>query len=96
MGRTYIKWLPVGLVVGVVGLIIGLVMRAKNAPQVQECGTKIMEMRQMVSPSFRATCSSAKSMAGLGVAVSVACGVIVAIAVVIRIVYLMSDRERPA
>lgn len=90
MPRTYLRWLPIGLVLAAIGLIIGLTIHTKNSIQVQECGTKLNEIRQLVSPSFRATCTTAKSMAGLGTAVTAICGGIAVIILIVGIVHFMT------
>ncbi len=97
MLKTYPKWLPVVLVSAIVGVVIGLVLHAKNASQAQNCSTTIGEIHQRLSPTFRATCTAAKSMTGISTGIMVACGAVAAIMVVMAVVYTMqANQTKPA
>ena len=97
MLKAYPKWLPVVLVSAIVGVVIGLVLHAKNAAQAQSCSTVLGELHQRLSPTFRATCTTAKSMTGISTGIMVACGAVAAIMIVMAVVYTMqSNQANPA
>ena len=95
--KRYLWLLPTGLVLSVIALVVGLVLRSKNAPQLAECGTKLGMAKQLFSATARATCASAKSMTTTGNAVMIGSGVIAAVFVVIGIAYFVTtNMGKPA
>jgi hypothetical protein len=95
--KAYPKWLPVVLVSAIIGVVVGLVLHAKNASQAQSCSTVIGDIHQRLSPTFKATCIAAKSMTGISTGIMVACGVVAAVAIVMAVVYTMqANQARPA
>jgi hypothetical protein len=91
--KRYLWLLPTGLVLGVIGLIAGLVLRGKNAPQLVECSTKLGEAKQIFSATARATCAAAKSMTTVGNGVMIAGGIVAAITVVLGIAYFVTTQN---
>lgn len=97
MLKAYPKWLPVVLVASIVGVVIGLILHAKNAAQATSCSTTFGDIHQRLSPTFRATCTAAKSMTGISTGIMVACGVVAAIMIVMAVVYTMqANQSNPA
>lgn len=97
MLKAYPKWLPAGLVIAIVGVVVGLVLHAKNASQAQSCSTTIGDLHQRLSPTFKATCTAAKSMTGISTGIMAACGVVAAIMLVMAVVYTMqAGQAKPA
>src|SRR4051812_38770115 len=94
MLKRYFWAIPVGLGLGVVGAIVGFAMHAKNTIQVTACGTKLGEAHQLFSATFRATCTSAKSMSALGSGLIMVGGILAAVAVVIGIAHFVT-RQNP-
>jgi uncharacterized membrane protein (DUF485 family) len=85
------------LVVSIVGVVVGLVLHAKNAAQATSCSTTFGVLHQQLSPTFRTTCTAAKSMTGISTGIMVACGVVAAITIVMAVVYTMqANQSNPA
>ena len=96
MNAKYVRLLPVGLVLSVIGLIVGLVLRGKNAAQVHECTTRLGEAKILLSSHFRSVCATAKTMTTTGTALAVVCGIAAAIIVVVGIVHLVNANQEHA
>lgn len=94
MIARYIKFSPLVLVAAVVGVIVGLVMHAKNAGQVQACGTPVHTLEKALSSTYRATCSTATSLSGIGMAIVWISAAVAAVVVLAGIVYFMQRDSR--
>ncbi|SFW90785.1 hypothetical protein [Amycolatopsis australiensis] len=96
MIQRYIKFSPIVLVVAVVGIIIGLVMHAKNSSQAQACGTTFHTLEKALSSTYRATCSTATSLSGIGMAIVWISAAVAAVVVVAAIVHFMQRDDQPS
>jgi hypothetical protein len=94
--QKYIKFAPIVLVLAVVGIIIGLVMHAKNASQVQACGTTFHTLEKALSSTYRATCSTATSLSGIGMAIVWISAAVAGVVVLAGIVYFMQRDSQPS
>ena len=93
MLKRYFWVIPTGLCLGIIVAIVGFAMHAKNATQVTSCGTKLGEAHQFVSATFRATCTSAKSMSALGSGLLAVGGILAALAVVVAIAHFVTRQN---
>lgn len=96
MPKSYLKWFPAAFGIGAVVFVIGLVLHVKNSSQATACTTKFNEVRQLIEPTFRATCTTAKSMSAIGTAVMVVGGLValvVGVALIAR--YVSANNDRP-
>ncbi|MFC0543556.1 hypothetical protein [Kutzneria chonburiensis] len=85
------------MVAAVIGLVIGASMHAKYASEVQSCSTLLHQIEQRVSSTYKATCTTASSMAGIGTAIMVVCGAVAVLAAVVGIVrYLQTVQSKSA
>jgi hypothetical protein len=84
------------LVASVVGLVIGVVLHAKYAADVQSCSTVLHQIEQHLRSSYKATCTTASSMAGIGTAIMVVCGGVAVVAAVVGIVRYMQTIQKTA
>ncbi len=93
MTDRYAKWVVGVLVTSVVGLVIGLILHAKYAADVQSCSTLFHKAEQALSSTYRATCTTASAMAGIGTAIMVVCGCVAVLAVIVGIVRYMQIHQ---
>jgi type III secretory pathway component EscS len=77
------------LVASLIGLVIGVILRAKYAAEVQSCSTLLHQIEQRVSSTYKATCTTASAMVGVGTAIMVVCGAVAVLAAVVGIVRYM-------
>jgi hypothetical protein len=93
MADRYAKWVVGVLVTSVVGLVIGLILHAKYAADTQSCSTLLHRAEQAISANYRATCTTASAMAGIGTAIMVVCGCAAVLAVIVGIVRYMQTHQ---
>src|SRR2546430_6749864 len=93
MLKRYPWMLPALFVLSSIGIIAGVVLRAKNAARVQECATTLGRAGTLLSRHVREACATAKTLSLTGTALAIGCGILAGIVAVVGIVHLMSGSQ---